>query len=89
MINGATVTPQRVKVFNFILTYKCQNDGNSPTFREIMDACRISSTSMVVYYLKQLEKMGMIRRPEPVNGNRSSARIEIVGGSWKFIGSKA
>jgi SOS-response transcriptional repressor LexA len=69
-------------VFDFIVAYKREHDGNSPTIREIMLACGISSTSMVVFYLNKLERRGIIRRPEPVFGARYANGIEVVGGKW-------
>jgi SOS-response transcriptional repressor LexA len=75
------------RVYEFIVTYKRGHDGNSPTFREIMEGCAITSTSMVLYYLTGLEKRGLIRRPEPEIGNRNATKIEIVGGQWTKDGS--
>jgi len=76
-----TRTPVQ-RVYDFIVTYKKEHDGNSPTIREIGEACRISSTSVVVYWLKRLEDQELIRRPEPEFGNRYSVKIEVVGGCW-------
>ncbi len=39
-----------------------ENGLPSPTIREIAEACHISSTSLVAYYLKQLEDAGHIER---------------------------
>ncbi len=39
-----------------------ENGLASPTIREIAEACNISSTSLVAYYLKQLEDAGHIER---------------------------
>jgi len=47
-------------VFNFIVAYKQLHDGNSPTWREIGNACNISSVSVVAYILKKLEAQGKI-----------------------------
>lgn len=42
---------------------KRQQEGlSAPTIREIQEACDISSTSLVVYYLKKLESLGLIER---------------------------
>ena len=69
------------KIFDFIVTYKRNHDGNSPTGREIMDACNISSTSMVDFYLNELAKKGKIER---LGGKGASRNIRVVGGSWTF-----
>jgi len=45
-----------------------------PSIRDIQDGCAISSTSVVDYNLKALERMGYIRRDREV-----SRAIEIVG----------
>jgi SOS-response transcriptional repressor LexA len=81
-------SPTRTAVLFFIVKYKREHDGNSPTIREIMDDCKISSTSMVFWYLNQLENLGYIRRPEPKIGNRIAAKIEVVGGKWIYIGGE-
>jgi SOS-response transcriptional repressor LexA len=76
------------KVFDFIVAFKREHDGNSPTMREIMANCKITSSSMAFFYLNQLAAAGLIRRPEPEIGTRQAANIEVVGGKWIFIGGK-
>lgn len=78
-----TDTPVKL-VYDFIIRYKSSHDGNSPTIREIGEACDISSTSVVTYWLKRLESRGLIRRPEPQFGNRFAASIEVIGGKWEM-----
>jgi SOS-response transcriptional repressor LexA len=78
----ATIREKHYKVYDFIVSYKRRHDGNSPTFREIMEGCGISSTSMVVFYLNKLELRRLIRRPEPEIGNWYASKIEVVGGCW-------
>lgn len=68
----------KARIYQFILEYKREHDGNSPTFREIRQACQISSTSMVSYYLRQLEAETKISL-QP--GTRS---IAVVGGEWRL-----
>ncbi len=46
-----------------------------PSIRDIQDGCSISSTSVVDYNLKALERLGRIRRDREV-----SRAIELVGG---------
>jgi hypothetical protein len=74
------------RIFWYIVEYKRNHDGNSPTMREIMVGCGISTTSMVYLYLNQMKAAGLIRRPEPESGIRCSASIEVVGGEWTFDG---
>lgn len=62
-------------VYLFVVRYKRQHDGNSPSVREIGRACHLPSTSHVHYYLVRLEVEGRIR----MLGTRS---IEVVGGRW-------
>jgi repressor LexA len=49
-----------------------------PSIRDIQDACGISSTSVVDYNLKALERMGYIRRDREV-----SRAIELLDGSGR------
>jgi SOS-response transcriptional repressor LexA len=67
------------KLLEFIVKYKREHDGNSPTMREMMAALHISSTSMAQYYLKRLEKNGAIRLSKYL-----PSKIEVVGGRWFF-----
>ena len=69
----------RDKMLAFIIGYKKQHDGNSPTYREIMQATGVSSTSTVAYHLERLEVAGVIERPQMVGNARI---IEVVGGRW-------
>jgi len=65
-------------VFEYVVLHKSENDGNSPTIREIMRKCQISSTSMVNYYLYQLQDFDKIR----FQGIRN---IIVVGAQgWSF-----
>jgi len=66
-------------VFNFIVAYKMGNDGNSPTIRTLQDQFEISSTSVVHYILKSLEKSGKITM-----NNNTGQLINVVGGRWVY-----
>ncbi len=66
------------QLFNFIVGFKSEHDGNSPTIREIMVGCDIPSTSVCSYNLRLLAKSGRIRLFEGVH----ASRIEVVGGHW-------
>jgi SOS-response transcriptional repressor LexA len=82
LITSRVKKPMVEHVYDFIVSYKKSHDGNSPTIREIGEACGISSTSVVSYWLHRLESRGLIRRPEPTIGNRFATKIEVVGGKW-------
>ena len=43
----------------------------TPTIREIGDACGITSTSLVSYYLDELELAGLIERPGEPGSSRN------------------
>lgn len=75
-----TLTPLRLKVYEFICAFKRDNDGISPSVSEIGEGCGISSTSVTRYCLGSLERLGMI---ECAYGTGSKSRmIKVVGGSW-------
>ncbi len=44
-----------------------EKHGYAPSVREILDKAKISSTSMVNYYLLQLEELGLIERDERIS----------------------
>ena len=66
-------------IFDFIVAYKEANDGNSPTIRTLQDRFEISSTSVVAYILKKLEKAGRITL-----NNNTGQLINVVGGRWSY-----
>jgi SOS-response transcriptional repressor LexA len=72
---------KREKLFEFILEYKTAHDGNSPTYREMMAATGLTTTSMVAWHLEKLEAEGRIERPQQVGNSRV---IEVVGGEWCY-----
>jgi len=63
-------------ILNFIIRYKRENDGSSPTIRMIQQGCGISSTSMVHFYRRKLEELGLI-----AFDGRS---IIVTGGIWSL-----
>lgn len=66
------------RILDFIVAFKQQHDGCSPTIREIKQACDHRTTSTVFYWLARLEASGVIRRPP-----YDQRAIEVVGGEWK------
>ena len=67
-------------VFNFIVEFKKAHDGLSPTVREIGEACKISSTSVVAYYLKKLQDEGSIK----LLGTKTRG-IMVKNGRWNLV----
>jgi repressor LexA len=58
---SATLTDPQIKVLKVIEEYQNVN-GFPPSIRDIQDMGNFSSTSVVNYYLEQLETMGHIKR---------------------------
>lgn len=67
-------------VFKFIVDYKKNNDGASPSMREISKTFDISSLSHVRYILGRLEVHGKIK----LTRAGEARRISVVGGQWKY-----
>jgi repressor LexA len=57
----ARTSNTREAILDFIRTFR-QNNGYSPTIREIALQCGIKSTSVVQYHLNHLEKAGLITK---------------------------
>jgi repressor LexA len=58
---SSTLTDPQIKVLKVIEDYQNVN-GFPPSIRDIQDLGKFSSTSVVNYYLEQLESMGHIKR---------------------------
>lgn len=61
-----------MEVYQFIIDYKRDNDGNSPSYREIGEACKISSSSNVKHAIDRLIEIGKIE----FSGTRSIKVLE-------------
>jgi repressor LexA len=68
-----TLSGKQQAILRFIRDFLRDKDY-PPSIRDIQDGCGISSTSVVDYNLKALERMGYIRR-----GREVSRAIELVG----------
>src|SRR5512139_2911672 len=55
------LTERQVRILEVLERFQSQN-GYPPSIREICDKANISSTSVVNYYLNQLEESGYIQR---------------------------
>ena len=72
------LSDRHIRVLEFLVKYQSEN-GRPPSIREIGDAAKISSTSVVNYYLEQLEKMGYIERDGRVSrGLRMTDKVNEV-----------
>ncbi len=60
------------KIMEFLVDFQEEN-GYPPTIRQIGENIGVSSTSLVDYYLRQLEEMGYISR-----GNHTSRSIRLL-----------
>lgn len=63
------------KILDFIAAYQREHK-HPPSIREIGEHCKISSTSVVNYYLDQLEKEGLLERDRKI-----SRGMRLVGTS--------
>jgi len=70
------------KILNFLKSYQ-NREGYPPTIREIGEATNISSTSVVNYYLDQLEKMGKIERQRKISRGVRLAGSNPMGEMFK------
>jgi repressor LexA len=77
------LSPRQQKILTFIRRF---NDDKEypPSIRDIQLGCGISSTSVVDYNLKALERMGHIRRDREV-----SRAIQLLDGSGRRVRSVA
>jgi repressor LexA len=75
------------KILEFIQEYQ-RKFKHPPSIREIGESCDISSTSVVNYYLDQLEKSGFIERDRKIsrglrvtgaNASADTLRVPILG----------
>jgi len=72
------LSERHISVLKFLVKYQDENK-RPPSIREIGDAAKISSTSVVNYYLEQLEKMGYIERDGRVSrGLRLTDKVNEV-----------
>ena len=62
MRKNALTSPKYQTIYDFIVSFKANHDGNSPTIRQIGEDCGVSSTSMVSRYLDGMVKLGLIKR---------------------------
>ncbi|MBT3322784.1 MAG: repressor LexA [Anaerolineae bacterium] len=71
------------KILRFLKSYQ-KREGYPPTIREIGKATSISSTSVVNYYLDQLEKMGKIERQRKISRGIQLTDLNPLGEMFKI-----
>jgi repressor LexA len=72
------LTEKHIRVLEFMTFYQGEN-GRPPSIREIGEKVKISSTSVVNYYLDQLKKMGYLKRDIRVSrGLRLTSKVNEV-----------
>jgi len=71
------ISARQKKIFEYIRDFIDEHDY-PPSIRQIQDACGVSSTSVVDYNLRALERLGYIRRDREV-----SRAIEVTHGGTK------
>ena len=67
-------------ILGFIIRFKREHDGVSPTVREIVEATEMESTGTTHVYLKRLVSDGKIE----MIGKNQPRGIMVVGGSWEM-----
>jgi len=79
-----SLSAKQQSILRFIRDFIREHDY-PPSIRDIQEACGISSTSVVDYNLKALERLGHIRRDREVSraielvGRRRSMSVPVVG----------
>jgi repressor LexA len=71
------LSPKQQKILDFLRQFIRERDY-PPSIRDIQESCSISSTSVVDYNLKALERMGYIHRDREV-----SRAIELLDGTGR------
>jgi len=92
MVRPRKVKNERHQKILDYLSRRQENNGYPPSIREIGEATGISSTSVVTYYLKQLEELNLIERDHNVSrGVRLNSPVkkasEIVSQTARNIAS--
>ena len=72
----AGLTEPQIKVLEVLDRFQ-RKSGYPPSIREIKDKAQLSSTSVVNYYLDQLEEMGYIERDQHVS------RVSAWSNPWQ------
>jgi len=80
MVRPRKIKNERHQKILDYLSRRQENNGYPPSIREIGEATGISSTSVVTYYLKQLEELNLIERDHNVSrGVRLTSPVKRTG----------
>ena len=72
---NAYLSPKKQRFVDFIESFTT-NKNRPPTFVEIMDGLDINSLGTINWYVKELEKVGVLKRMNGFNGKRSLSVLE-------------
>ena len=82
MISKSKLSPKKKGILEFIQQFVQENNGRPPTVRDIQKACNISSTSVVDYNLRILQRDGYLnRKPDVARG------IELLDETGRPLGA--
>lgn len=73
----------REQVYDFIVWYKNEYDGISPSLVEIMEAVKLNSKSPVHGHIESLIEEGRLAR-HPHAEPKAARCLIVVGGKWKI-----
>ena len=69
------LSPKKQRFVDFVESFTA-NQNRPPTFVEIMDGLSINSLGTINWYVKELEKVGVLKRMNGFNGKRSLSVLE-------------
>jgi len=85
LIGVEEVHINRDDIFEFLVSFKRVNGGNSPSLRQICEGCGIASVSTAHYALRDLEAAGRIMIDTKIGGRPF---IRIIGEHWEYEGEE-
>lgn len=80
MTKPRPISLRQKAILSFIIRFKRDSGGDSPTIREIGRAVGITSSAVVAHHLNMLEERGYIIRGDELKARR----ITIPGGKWTY-----
>ena len=69
------LSPKKQRFVDFVQSFT-KRQNRPPTFVEIMDGLNINSLGTINWYVKELEKVGVLQRMNGFNGKRSLSVLE-------------